>query len=69
MSTTKWYIKLESANNSGYFVNIAGTDLKTSENINDAVDFESLESASALIDYVLPMPLTGSWKVVQHGIS
>ena len=67
MSLTLCYVKLESPESTEYFVNIVKTDLQTTQNIDDAVAFDTLESATALIDYVLPKPLMGSWKVVQRG--
>jgi hypothetical protein len=65
--TIRCYVKLESPDSCEYFQDIVRTNLKTTPNIEDAVHFDSLESATALIDYVLPKPLSGSWKVVQRG--
>ena len=64
---SKCYIKLETPNSNEYFVSIIDTNVKTSPDINEALLFDTLASAVALINYVLPKPLIGSWKVVQHG--
>jgi hypothetical protein len=67
MVNAHYFIKLETPNSNEYFLSINGADIKTVPEMSDAVPFDTLESATALINYVLPTPLMGSWKVVKSG--